>query len=190
MLTFLLLTVVAQAAPIPELKVEATDGGSALVIRNTHPSQALTAYLIELVDYPGSTWAFSQDELAAGVEPLGAGRQRRIAIGNMTVGAAPDYVLMRAALYSDGSVAGTADKVAQLKARRALLLATIREALAAKPDELKSKIDATAVSTSKLRRADPEVVNNAARRALLEEAWESRGGFVEKFREREALLSK
>jgi hypothetical protein len=189
MLTFLLWTVVVQA-PVPELKVEATDGGSALVIRNSHPTSMLTAYLVELVDYPGSTWAFSQDELAAGTEPLAAGKTRRIPIHNMTVGAAPDYVKMRAALYSDGSAAGEADKVAQLKARRALLHAAIREALAANPGELKTKIDAIALSNNKRNRANPEVVDNAVRRALFEEAMGLGDAMAVKFHAREKALSK
>ena len=52
------LLVLFAATALPDLRIEATDGGSALVVRNTHPTQALTAYLIELVDYPGSSYAF------------------------------------------------------------------------------------------------------------------------------------
>ena len=188
MLTLLLLATFSGS--LPELRAEATDGGSALVIRNTHPSQALTAYLVELVEYPGSSFAFSQDELAQGGEPLGAGQQRRIPIQNMTVGAVGDYVKMRAALYADGSSAGPDDKVAQLRARRALLLSTIREVLA-HPAQLKAMLDAVPVSNSKLKRAAPEVVDQVSRRALIADAMEMEPTrLLEKFRAREAALSK
>ncbi len=179
-------------APLPDMVVEATDGGSALVIRNTY-SAPLTAYLVELVDYPGSSFAYSQDELAQGGVPLEAGKQRRIAIGNMTVGAAPDYVKMRAALYGDGSVAGPADKVAQLRARRALLLATVREILA-QPGKLQAMLDAAPLVENKRNRAMPEVVDRAVKRALIQEAMDlaakSPDGLTEKFRAREAALSR
>ena len=163
-----MLFVLAQA-PLPNLVVEATDGGSAFVIRNTHSSQALTAYLIELVDYPGSSFAFSQDELAQGGTPLGAGQQRRFPVPNMTLGAAPDYVKMRAALYADGSASGADDRVAQLRSRRKLLVATIGEILA-QPTNLKALLDAIPPSNPKSNRAAPDVVDRAVRRALINEA--------------------
>jgi hypothetical protein len=185
------LPLLITAATLPELRIEAIDEGSALVIRNTHPSDALTAYLVELVDYPGSSYAFSQDELAQGGEPLAAGKQRRVPVANMTVGAAPDYMKMRAALFADGSTAGDADKVAQLQARRALLLKTVREILA-RPGDLKSLHDAIPVSNSKLKRSAPEIVDQASRRALFAEAlaMPSRDAMLAAFRAREAALSK
>ncbi|MBI4909715.1 MAG: hypothetical protein HY820_39220 [Acidobacteria bacterium] len=188
----LLPTIVAVAqTPLPEMVVEATDGGSALVIRNIHPSAALTAYLVELVDYPGSSFAFSQDELAQGGDPLPAGKLRRLPIANMTVGAAPDYVKMRAALYADGSSSGPDDKVAQLRSRRAMLLATIREILA-QPANLKALLEAAPFLENKRNRSMPEVVDRASKRALIQEAMELHGksaaGMIEKFRARETAL--
>ena len=44
----------------------------------------------------------------------------------MTVGAAPEYVKMQAALYADGSTAGVPEKVAQLVALRRTTLETTR----------------------------------------------------------------
>ena len=169
MLPFVFLLAAIALTDLPDLRIEAVDAGSALIVRNTHASQALTAYLVELVDYPGSSYAFSQDELAQGGEPLGAGKQRRIPITNMTVGAAPDYMKMRAAIFADGSTAGDSDKVAQLRARRKLLLATVREVLA-HPGDLKQLFESVPVSNSKLKRSDPAVVDQASRRALLAEA--------------------
>ena len=185
------LLVLFAATALPDLRIEATDGGSALVVRNTHPSQALTAYLIELVDYPGSSYAFSQDELAQGIEPLGAGKQRRIPILNMTVGAVPDYMKMRAAIFADGSTAGDEDKVAQLRARRKMLLATTREIIA-RAGDLKPLLDSIPVSNSKLKRSAPEVVDQASRRALIAEALSmaSPDAVVATFRLREGALSK
>jgi hypothetical protein len=112
------------AQPLPELRIEAAAGGSILYIRNG-AEQPLTAYLIELVDYPGSSYALWQDDAAA--TPIGAGAEKRIPITNMTVGAAPDYVKVRAALYADGSSSGIPEKVAQLIERRRGLLETTRE---------------------------------------------------------------
>lgn len=185
------LLVLFAATALPDLRIEATDGGSALVVRNTHPTQALTAYLIELVDYPGSSYAFSQDELAQGTEPLGAGKQRRIPILNMTVGAVPDYMKMRAAIFADGSTAGDEDKVSQLRARRKMMLATTREIIA-RAGDLKPLLDSIPVSNSKVKRSAPEVVDQASRRALIAEALSitSPDAVVASFRLREAALSK
>jgi hypothetical protein len=109
--------------PLPGLTVEATDGGSVLRIRNG-ASQPLTAYLIELVGYPGSSFALYQEVSGQAIAP---GEERRVPIVNMTVGAAPEYVKMQAALYSDGASAGSADKMAQLIGLRRTTLETTRE---------------------------------------------------------------
>jgi hypothetical protein len=110
--------------PLPELRIEPTAGGSILYIRNGS-AQPLTAYLIEMVDYPGSYYALWQDDAAA--SPIGPGAEKRIPITNMTVGAVPDYVKMQAALYADGSSSGIPEKIAQLIERRRGLLETNRE---------------------------------------------------------------
>jgi hypothetical protein len=160
------------AQSLPELKIEATDGGSALLIRNPSPSQSLTAYLIELVDYPGSSFAFSQDEIALGGEPLPAGKTRRVPILNMTVGAAPDYMKMLAAIYADGSTAGSPEKVKQLVDRRRLYLTTIRDILGRLEKkqgatELRQWASSIPESTSKTKRATPEVLNPATVKNLV-----------------------
>jgi len=124
----LLLSAAAAAAqPLPELRTEPVSGGSVFSIRNT-ASQPVTAFLIELVNYPGSYYSMWQDE-AAGVliEP---GAEKRIPVTNMTVGAVPDYVKLQAALFADGSSAGIPEKVTQLIERRRFVLGTIRELIA------------------------------------------------------------
>ena len=120
-----LLAISAFAAqPLPGLRVEATAGGSILYIKNG-AAQPLTAYLIELVDYPGSYYALWQDDAAA--TPIAPGAEKRIPITNMTVGAVPDYVKVQAALYADGSSSGIPEKAAQLVERRRSLLETTSE---------------------------------------------------------------
>ena len=122
----LLLALSASAAqtPLPELRIEPTTGGSIFYVRNNSP-QPLTAYLIELVDYPGSSYSLWQDDVTT--QPIPPGGEKRIPVTNMTVGAVPDYVKMRAALYADGSSAGIPEKVTQLVARRRTVLETTRE---------------------------------------------------------------
>src|SRR5579875_167498 len=90
-------------APLPQLRIEPTTGGSIFYVKNV-ASQPLTGYLIELVDYPGSSYTFWQDSLGAefGLEAISPGQEKRIQVANMTVGAVPDYVKMEAAVYADG----------------------------------------------------------------------------------------
>ncbi len=109
--------------PLPELRIEAIDGGSVFYVRNG-ASQPLTAYLIELVNYPGSSYALWRDDFA---DPLPPGAERRIQVANMTIGAAPEYVRMQAAIYGDGTSAGVPDKVGQFVERRRRVLETTRQ---------------------------------------------------------------
>jgi hypothetical protein len=113
----------AADAPLPELRIEAKTAGSILFVRNPY-TQPLTAFLIELVDYPGSYYNYWQDEPGVVLAP---GATREIPITNMTVGAVPDYVKMRAAIYADGSTAGMQERVEWLVSRRRTLLETTRE---------------------------------------------------------------
>jgi hypothetical protein len=114
-------------APLPVLRVDPAPGGSVFYIRNDY-SQSLTAYLVELVDYPGSYYALWAD-MPEDV-PLASGTESRRPIANMTVGAVPDYVKMQAAIYADGSTAGNPEKVAALIERRRAILAAVRELIA------------------------------------------------------------
>jgi len=125
-LATVLLALVPAAAqgPLPTLRIEPTAGGSIFYIKNTY-SQPVTAYLVELVDYPGSSfWLWS--DFSEG-ETIAPGVELRKPISNMTVGAVPDYVKMQAAIFADGSTAGIPEKVAQLVGRRRAILETVRE---------------------------------------------------------------
>lgn len=165
-------------APLPELTIQATDGGSVLHIRNTH-SAVVSAFLIELVDYPGSSFSLWQDDAAG--EGIPAHSERAIPITNMTVGAAPEYVKMRAAIYGDGSTAGIPEKVTQLVERRRFTLKTIREMIA-KLSEAKASGQASSAIAADLRawsaglpegtrrnRNSQETINYNAARSLLAE---------------------
>jgi hypothetical protein len=117
----------AAQAPLPTLRIEPTSGGSVLYIKNTY-TQGLTAYMIEMPDYPGSYYVLFQDVLDA--VPIAAGAELRKPITNMTVGAAPEYVKMQAAVFADGSTAGAPERVNAILERRKTTLATIRELIA------------------------------------------------------------
>lgn len=122
----LLLALPAASAesPLPKLRIEPTTGGSIFYVKNIS-SQPLTAYLIELVDYPGSYYALWKDEIRG--DAIAPDKELKIPVGNMTVGAVPDYVKLQAALYADGSTAGAPEKVAQLVSRRRFILETVRD---------------------------------------------------------------
>jgi hypothetical protein len=120
----LALPAIAADTPLPELRTEPTAGGSVFYIKN-NSTEALSSYLIELVDYPGSSYTLWQDETVA--EPIRPQGTQRIQVANMTVGAVPDYVKIRAALYAGGGTAGVPEKVAQLLDRRRATLETIRQ---------------------------------------------------------------
>src|SRR5689334_18420529 len=111
--------------PLPELRTEPKPGGSIFHVHNTS-SQPVTAYVIELVDYPGSSYSLWRDEIAAG-EPIPPGGTKDIPVANMTVGAVPDYVKLTAALYADGNDSGSAVRVTQMIERRRAILKTKRE---------------------------------------------------------------
>ncbi len=173
-----LMALAASAAqPLPELRVEPTAGGSILYIKNGS-TEPLTAYLIELVDYPGSYYALWQDEVSA---PLAPGAEQRMQISNMTVGAVPDYVKMQAAIYADGSSSGIPEKVTQLVERRRFTLETTRELIrrlekaqsagtekAAVIAELK-QLAGTMQSQGRPDRNSQATINQAAGRSLIAE---------------------
>jgi hypothetical protein len=117
------LPLIAQP-PLPTLRTEPTTGGSIFFVKNT-ATQPVTAYLIELVDYPGSSYSFFQDNDAS--ELISAGGEQRVPVTNMTVGAVPDYVKMRAAIFADGTSSGIPEKVKQIVERRRFVLETTRE---------------------------------------------------------------
>jgi len=126
-LLFVALPAIAAQMPLPELRIEPTAGGSIFYIKN-NSTQPLVSYLIELVDYPGSSYSLWQDETVA--DPIPPQGEKRIQVANMTVGAVPDYVKVQAALYAGGTSAGVPEKVAQLLDRRRVTLETTRQLIA------------------------------------------------------------
>jgi hypothetical protein len=168
----LLVTIGALAeGPLPGLRVEPTGGGSLFYIHNAH-SEPLTAYLIELVNYPGSSYSFWQDDIEHSIP---AGGDRRIQVTNMTVGAVPDYVKLQAAIYADGSTAGIPAKVTQLVERRRAILEATRELIrrcekGADPAALKDELLRWAESMPPITRANrnsQEAINQPAVQGLI-----------------------
>jgi hypothetical protein len=120
----LALPLLAADAPLPELKVEPTGAGSIFTVKNAY-SQPLSAFLIELVNYPGSTYSFMHDQ--TGAEAIPPGAEKKITVSNMTVGAVPEYVKLLAAIYEDGATSGAPEKVKEILDRRKSRLDTTRE---------------------------------------------------------------
>ena len=174
----LVLTLSATGAQLPELRIEATVGASIFHIKNVAP-QPLTAYLVELVGYPGSAFTLVQDEITS--EPVPAGGEKNLKVTDMTVGAAPEYVKVQAALYADGSSGGTPEKVAQLVEHRRFILQTTRE-LIGRLEKAQSAGTPKATLIADLKqwsgamqpptrreRSSPAGINQAAGRRLIED---------------------
>jgi hypothetical protein len=164
----LLLPFLATAAQLPELRTEPIGGGTVFFVKNTS-SQPLTAYLIELVNYPGSSFALWQDEI--GAEPVAPGAEKRIQVTNMTAGAVPDYMHLTAAIFADGSTAGVPEKVTQFVERRKAVLATTRELIGrlekgATKADLKQWADSLQ-PVGKVKANSQPVINQAAARGLV-----------------------
>lgn len=170
------LPAIAAQMPLPELRTVPIDAGSVFFVKNNSP-QPLNAFLIELVDYPGSAYFLWQDETVA--EPIPPKGEKRIQVTNMTVGAVPDYCKIQAAIYADGTTAGIPEKVAQLVDRRRTLLETTRQLIArvekaqaggaAKADvigSLKQWAD-TLQPVGRGNRNTPAAINQAAARGVI-----------------------
>src|SRR5258708_11159927 len=103
----MVLVLAAAQTPLPGLRVEPVSGGTDFYVKNT-AAQPLTAFILELDGYPGSSYVLVQDEsFAAAVAP---GAEQRIQTSNMTPGAVPDYMKLQAAIYADGTSAGKSEK--------------------------------------------------------------------------------
>ena len=176
----LLLAASAFAAqPLPELRTEATNGGSIFYVKNTG-SQPLTAFVIELVNYPGSSYTLWEDE--GGSTLIAPGAEKRIPVTNMTVGAVPDYVKLTAALFADGSSAGVPERATQIVDRRRVVKDTTREVIArlqkaqadSKPKaEVAADLKQWADSLQPARRVNrmsSEAIHQAAARGVVEQA--------------------
>ena len=118
------LPIFAADAPLPDLHTDPAAGGSIFTVKNNY-SQPLAAFVIELVDYPGSTFSLVHDEMGAGA--ILAGAEKKINVTNMTVGAVPEHVKLLAAIYEDGATVGASDKIKEILDRRKAKLETTRE---------------------------------------------------------------
>jgi hypothetical protein len=124
---FVAVCAFAADAPMPQLRVEAEASGSIFNVKNVY-SQPLAGLLIELVDFPSETYAFTRDELGAGA--IAAGTEKQIKVANPTPGTAPDHVKVTAAVYADGETAGAPEKVKHILDLRRGRLENTREIIA------------------------------------------------------------
>src|SRR5258708_36711 len=123
----MVLALAAAQTPLPALRVEPVSGGTNFYVKNT-AAQPLTAFILELDGYPGSSYVLVQDE--SSTAPIAPGDERRIQTSNMTPGAVPEYRKLQAAIYADGTSAGKPEKVAQLVEHRRVMLETTRGLIA------------------------------------------------------------
>lgn len=172
------VSAIAQAS-LPALRVEPAVQSSILFVKDAASQPPLTAFLVELVHYPGSYYQLWEDDLTG--EPIAPGAEKRIPITNMTVGAVPDYVHLTAAIYADGTTAGVPEKVAQLIERRKALLATVRELIGrlekakaagtpAAAAELKQQAEGMAGLTRSTQNSQPAINQSAAKTLTTETA--------------------
>ena len=123
----LALPILAADATLPELKVEPIDAGSVMTVKNAY-SQPLAAFIIELVDYPGSTYSLIDDVYdKPGSTAIQMGGEKKIKVSNMTIGAVPEHVKLLAAIYMDGASVGSPEKLKEIMGRRKMRLDTERE---------------------------------------------------------------
>ena len=139
-------------SPLPELRVEPAVQSSILFVKDGSTQPPLTAFLVELIGYPGSYYQLWEDDIASG--PVEPGAEKRISISNMTVGAVPNYVKLTAAIYADGTSAGAPEKVTQLVERRKAMLAATRELIVRLEKAGKDNVQAATLAAEFKQEAD------------------------------------
>jgi hypothetical protein len=174
----ILATIAHAEAPLPELRVEPATGSSILYVKDPAGQPPLTAFLVELVRYPGSYFQLWEDDAG---HPIAAGVEKTIPISNMTVGAVPKYVKLTAAIYADGTTSGIPEKVAQLIERRRYSLKTTRDLITRLEKAKSSGTSATATAADLKQMADAlpalsrgtqnsqDAINQGAAKALTQE---------------------
>jgi hypothetical protein len=118
------LAVFALLASPPEVTAEPRGEGSVIRVRNTG-TQHLTAFLVEIVDYPGNEFGMQWDEGC--LETVAPGAEKQVVVESMMPGTVPDYLRVRAGVYADGSTFGEASKVNQIVSSRRLRLKLTRD---------------------------------------------------------------
>src|SRR5580698_6269986 len=190
----LALPMLAAAAQLPDLRTEPIGGGSVFFVKNTS-GVPVTAFLIELVGYPGSTYSLWEDEISA--TALAPGAEKRIQVTNMTAGAVPDYMKLTAAIFEDGSTAGAPEKVTQFVERRKAVLETTRELIkrlekGATKAELQQWADSLQPVGKVKQNSQPVINQNASRELVLGTIGKidslSAAGALEKLRASEKAL--
>jgi hypothetical protein len=164
----------AAQAPLPELRVEPAVQSSILFVKDAPSQPPLTAFLVELIHYPGSYYQLWEDDVA--MEPIAPGIEKRVPISNMTVGAVPNYVKLTAAIYADGTTAGAPEKVTQMIERRKALLVTTRQLIglldkarsagtsaAAVAADLKQQAEALPALSRSTQNSQPAINQSAAK---------------------------
>jgi hypothetical protein len=139
-------------SPLPELRVEPAVQSSILFVKDAASQPPLTAFLVELIGYPGSYYQLWEDDVTSG--PVEPGVEKRIPISNMTVGAVPNYVKLTAAIYADGTSTGAPEKVAQLVERRKAMLVATRELIAKLDTAQRAKALAATLAAELRQKAD------------------------------------
>lgn len=84
---------------LPSLSAEPSEVGSVVRIRNTS-AVPVTAFVVEMVDYPGNHFKMMQDEVWG--KAIDAGAEREYQIPAMMPGTVPEHLKVRAAMYADG----------------------------------------------------------------------------------------
>ncbi|HEV1283996.1 MAG TPA: hypothetical protein VNU44_01760 [Bryobacteraceae bacterium] len=176
--------------PLPALRVEPALQSSILFVKDAPTQPPLTAFLVELVRYPGSYYQLWEDDLLT--EPIAPGAEKKIPISNMTVGAVPDYVHLTAAIYADGATAGLPEKVTQLVERRRAMLAATRDLIArlekakaagtsasAAAADLKQQAEALPSLTRSTQNSQPAINQSAAKTLTAEAAAQLSGHSID-----------
>ena len=124
--TILTGAAIVMAADCPAVTGEPADDGSILRIQQP-AAPPVTAFLVEIVDYPGNHFAYRNDEL---VRPSPSeGNAKRVFVPTLMPGTVPEYLKVTAAIFADGSTCGPANKVGELLSARRETLKLTRELL-------------------------------------------------------------
>lgn len=165
--------------PLPGLRVEPATGSSILFIHDAAGQPPLTAFLVELVHYPGSYYQLWEDDITT--QPIAPDTEKRILISNMTVGAVPNYVKVTAAIYADGTTSGVPEKVTQVIERRKFVLQTVRELIVrlekahAAASDLKQWADSLPALTKSTQNSQ-DAINQSAAKTLISDTAAQLGG--------------
>jgi hypothetical protein len=117
----------APGAVCPEVNAEPTEGGSVIRIRHKE-SHPLTAFLVEIVDYPGNHFTYMEDSLVRG--KTAANAEKQVLVQSLMPGTVPEYLKVTSAVYEDGSTCGAVEKLKVLVDARRSELAFTRELIA------------------------------------------------------------